>query len=183
MALAENVKKGGPYTKKERGERRREAYRLHFEYGYSINKISELMKINRNTIGNDIEYWYSKIAEHSTVFYPESIIVVTTERLDLQRTRLREYLDKISDIQEKLTIERLICDIDYKLTAIHQKIAESTRKLDERKTNYLNKHLEFTNNRGRYLTLGDKIGVSKEAREKIDKIIEEDKKNLWQRPC
>jgi hypothetical protein len=43
-------KRGGPYSKDEKVKRLDEVYRLHFEYGYSARKISELMKINRNTI-------------------------------------------------------------------------------------------------------------------------------------
>jgi len=48
-------KKGGPYSKKDRDSRIDEVCRLHFEYGYSAKKISELMKVNRNTINSDIK--------------------------------------------------------------------------------------------------------------------------------
>jgi len=47
-------KKGGPYSKQDRDSRIDEVCRLHFEYGYSAKKISELMKVNRNTINNDL---------------------------------------------------------------------------------------------------------------------------------
>ena len=50
-------KKGGPYSKDEKTKRLDEVYRLHFEYGYSARKISELMRVNRNTINGDIDYW------------------------------------------------------------------------------------------------------------------------------
>ena len=60
-AIVEEIKKGGPYTKKEQEERRDEVFRLHFEHGYSALKISELMKINRNTINEDIKYLYSQV--------------------------------------------------------------------------------------------------------------------------
>lgn len=40
-------------------KRQNEVYRLHFKRGYSAVKISEMMKINRNTINKDITYWYS----------------------------------------------------------------------------------------------------------------------------
>ena len=39
MALVENVKKGGPYTKKEQEDRRQEVFRLHFEKRYSAVKM------------------------------------------------------------------------------------------------------------------------------------------------
>jgi len=45
-SLQSNSKKrGGRYTKDEKLKRLDEVYRLHFEYGYSARKISELMKI------------------------------------------------------------------------------------------------------------------------------------------
>src|SRR5574338_502577 len=56
-------KKSGPYTKDEKIKRQNEVYKLHFEYGYSARRISEIMKINRNTINGDIRYWYAKASE------------------------------------------------------------------------------------------------------------------------
>ena len=56
-------KKGGPYNKKDREARRSEVIRLYFEYGYSAKKISEMMKINRNTINGDVDYLHDKIAK------------------------------------------------------------------------------------------------------------------------
>ncbi|MGI0008151.1 MAG: hypothetical protein ACRD92_00855 [Nitrosopumilaceae archaeon] len=63
MALVENVKKGGPYTKKEQEDRQQEVFRLHFEKGYSAVKISEILNVNRNTINEDIRHWYSQLAQ------------------------------------------------------------------------------------------------------------------------
>jgi len=62
MALVEQVKKGGPYTKKEQDDRRQEVFKLHFEKGYSAMKISEVLNMNRNTINEDIRHWYSELA-------------------------------------------------------------------------------------------------------------------------
>src|SRR2546427_6719750 len=57
------IKKGGPYDKKRRFFRRQEVYRLHFERGIPAIKIADLMKINRNTINNDIRFWFCTIAK------------------------------------------------------------------------------------------------------------------------
>lgn len=83
MALVQN-KKGGSYTKDEQDNRRNEVYRLHFEYGYSARKISDVMNINRNTINTDIDYLYSKISKNSSYLNAESFSIVTIERLDIQ---------------------------------------------------------------------------------------------------
>ena len=62
MALAEQIKKGGPYTKKEQEERKIQVYHLHFEENKSAVKISDLLNVNRNTINEDIRYWHSQLA-------------------------------------------------------------------------------------------------------------------------
>jgi len=90
-------KNGGPYSKQQLKKRRNEVYRLHFDHGCSARKISELMKINRNTINGDIKHWYSKVANSNDI-QPESALFAILERLDIQRTRIREYLDNTSAI-------------------------------------------------------------------------------------
>jgi len=87
-------KKGGPDSNDEKIKRQNEVHRLHFEYGYSARKISELLKVNRNTINGDIGYWYRKVAADYDFFNPEPYIIANIERLEAQRTRLRERLDK-----------------------------------------------------------------------------------------
>ena len=62
MALAEPIKKGGRYTKKEQEERKIQVYHLHFEENKSAAKIAELLNVNRNTINDDISYWHSQLA-------------------------------------------------------------------------------------------------------------------------
>jgi predicted DNA-binding protein (UPF0251 family) len=168
----------GPYSKKDKEARRNEVYRLCFEYGYSARKISDLMKVNRNTINSDINYLYSKLAKESAVFNPESAIIITTERLDVQRTRLREMLDNAPTIQEKLAIEKMIGDIDYKLTNIFQRTSESTRRIYDTSIDYLNEYLKSRNSNDRYLTFGDRLRLSSSAKDKVDKIIQEDRKKL-----
>lgn len=179
--IKEYGRKGGPHTKDEKIKRQNEVYRLHFEYGYSARKISELMKVNRNTINGDISYWYYKIAKHNTIFNPESIIVITTERLDIQRTRLREYLDKASTLQEKMAIERMILEIDLKMTHIHQRINDSERRLHDFGISYLNEYLKYSKKSDRFLPRFVQYRVSKTSYDKINKIIKDDEKNLWNR--
>ena len=86
--------KRGPYSKQELENRRNEVYRLHFEYGYSARKIAGFMKINRNTVNGDINYWYSRIAKNNSIFEPEYAVIFNLQRLEIQRSRLRERLDK-----------------------------------------------------------------------------------------
>jgi hypothetical protein len=62
MAVVLENRNGGPYTKKEQEQRRSKVYNLHFEKGQSAVRISETIKVNRNTVNEDIKYWYSQIA-------------------------------------------------------------------------------------------------------------------------
>jgi len=170
-------KKGGPYNEIEREKRRNEVYRLHFEYGYSARKISELMKVNRNTINEDINFWYSKICNNHNILNPEISMIVHLERLEIQRSRLREQLDKTKTFQEKMTLEKIIYDIDCKMLHVYSRTAESARRLTDFSTERINLWLKENKKSQRYLTLFDKISVSEKALDKINQIIKKDKKN------
>ena len=172
---SKNKKNGGPYTKNNKDKRRGEVYRLHFEYGYSARKISELMEINRNTINADIDYWYSKITKKFNVFRPEDKIITTLEKMDIQLARLREHLDKAKSISEKIAIERLIYDINSKMIYIHQKLLSSVIRNYESSVKMCNEILKKNKLPNRQVSPFDTISVSEKAREKIDKIIDEDK--------
>ncbi len=78
------------------------------------------------------------------------------ERLDIQRSRIREYLDKTSSISEKITIKKMILDIDYEIAQINQKIFESSRAIMDYTIGFLNEHLKQHNQKERYFTFGKK---------------------------
>jgi len=154
--------------------RRNEVHRLHFEYGYSAMKISELMKINRNTINGDIQYWNEEILKNTSIFNPEHIVIVNLQRLEIQRSRLRELLDKVESFQEKISLERLIFDIDSKILHTFNRLTESKKRMMDYSTDRMNNWLKEKNIDERYMTLSDKIMISPKALEKINKIIKED---------
>jgi hypothetical protein len=171
-----NSRKGGRYSKQDRDARRNEVHKLYFEYGYSARKISELMKINRNTINGDIQYWYSKIVNNNNIFNPEYSIINNIQRLEIQRTRLREQIDKTESFQERLSIERLIFEIDSKILHTYQKLADSSRRLLDVSSEWMNDWFKKNHKTERYITLFDTISVSETAKEKINQIINEDRK-------
>lgn len=171
-----HTKNGGPYSKLERDKRRQEVYKLHFEYGYPARKISELIKINRNTINGDIDYWYSKIYKKSgNIFNPESAIILNAQRLEIQRTRLREQLDKAKSFQERLALERLIYEIVCKILHTFNKLAESSRRILDESTERLNRWMKQNGKDSRYLSVFDRISVSSKAMKRIEEIIKEDR--------
>jgi len=122
MALAEPLKKGGRYTKKEQEERRIEVYHLHFEENKSAIKISELLNVNRNTINEDIRYWHLQLANEMKAQDLTAKMTKQIQRMEIQRDRLLEYLDVVENLDEKVKLERFISDIDNRFVQLYSKM-------------------------------------------------------------
>jgi len=167
-------KRGGPYSKTDRQKRRDEVYRLHFEYGYSALKISELMKINRNTINGDIQYWYAKVVKNWKKSGPEFLVIKNIERLESQRTRLRGYLNEAKNFQEKLALEKMILDVETKIAHTQLKLCSSMEKVHKLGTKWLNEWMEKNNRKDRYISYGDLMRVPSKSHEKIRRLLKED---------
>lgn len=58
MSISEPEKKGGRYTKKEQEERRLRVHQMHFEDNQPAVKIAEILNVSRNTVNEDIKFWY-----------------------------------------------------------------------------------------------------------------------------
>ena len=168
-------KKGGPYTKDEKLKRQDEVYRLHFQYKYSARKISELMKIPRNTINGDVDYWNGKICANSNIIDPEISVIINIHRFDIQYSRLRENLDKAENFQQRNAIEKMLFDIDCKIINTQIKLADSMKRIHRLGIDYLNDWLKENKKDDRCLTFFDTISVSKKAQQRISKIIKEDR--------
>lgn len=169
-------KKGGSYTKDEQRKRLEEVYRLHFEYGYSARKIAEFLKVNRSTINRDIIQWYTSIGKKWRHWEPETYVMNQIERLEIQRTRLRKQLDKVESFHEKIIVEKLILDIDMKITNFQIRVVEAGRNVYKEIENVINEWYEKEKNVKRVFSADKFIIVSKKAQEKMDKIYEEDMK-------
>ena len=127
MATVAEKKNGGPYTKDERTKRQNEVSRLYFEYGYSATKISEMMRVNRNTINGDIKYLYSNIKEELRQD-SEGFILKQIGRLESQRSRIvKKITEKNSDNDdnESMRHEKLLLEVDAKINNLLIRIRES----------------------------------------------------------
>ena len=120
-------KKGGPYTKPEQEKRREEVFKLHFEYGYPAVRIAKLLNVNRNTINEDIKRLCSEMYEESKATFSKDWLDKQFTRLELQRARLREELDKDISLKDRLQIEKLITNIDLSISSLIVKIESSRR--------------------------------------------------------
>ncbi|MHA7734017.1 hypothetical protein [Nitrosopumilus sp. S6] len=122
MALVEPTKKGGRYTIKEQEERRIQVYHLHFEENKSAVKIAEILNVNRNTINEDIKFWEKQFANDIKIYDLVSKIKLQIQKMEMQRERLHEDLEKIDIFSEKIIVEKFINDIDNKLIQFYSKI-------------------------------------------------------------
>lgn len=175
MALVSS-KKGGPYTKKQRIDRRNEVLRLHFEYGYPASKIAELMKINRNTISADISYGYSEFGKEWRNYDNDSLIMKQIRRLDSQRTRLLEELKIQENFKEKLAIEKMLFVIDSKITHIIITSDRQSEVIHTTVTHELNEWFKKHKMNTRFVPQTELKYTTKERRDVIRDIIDE--KNL-----
>jgi len=114
-------KSGGPYNENDRNHRRQEVYRLHFELGISALKIAEMMEVNRNTINSDIRFWYSTLEDEWKKISIKQWIMKQINRLEDQRSRLLEELEKQESASQKISIERLLLEIETRISHIMMK--------------------------------------------------------------
>ena len=168
--------KGGPYTKKQRIDRRSEVYRLHIEKGYSATDISNLMKVNRHTIDSDISYWYTKLADDWDKQLTDSWYMKIINRFELQVSRLTKYLEDATTLENKLSIEKLLLETNSRIIDHVNKIETSSLKVTQLTLDKIN---ELSKNHGLGFGLLDHHMIDKvspEAYEKIMKILDNDKK-------
>ena len=167
-------KKGGPYTKNEKMQRQNEVYKLHFEHGYSAVKISDMMRINRNTINSDISHWYTSLAEEWDSYDIESWYMKQVHRLESQRSRIFEELSKTEDASARLSIEKMILDIDTKLMNFISKSSLAVTFAHNGAVTWVNNWAK-KNNIDLELMDAMKMNVaSSDTTEKIKKLLKDD---------
>ena len=114
-------KQGGPYTKNEQDERRNKVYNMYFEKGYSAIKIAMELKVNRNTINQDVKFLRSELTQKDQI-KPAIWLLEQKEHLEQQKDRLIELLETTKDFEHRLRVEKIILDIEGKITNLVIKI-------------------------------------------------------------
>lgn len=115
MALDEQIKKGGPYTKKEQDERRNQVFDLCFNKNYPMVKIANILNVNRNTISEDVKYWQMQIAEEIENVDVSTWISSHILRLETQKIRVLEQAEKTDQPQAKLGFEKMAFELENKI--------------------------------------------------------------------
>jgi len=170
------MKKGGRYSKKATRLRRERVAELHFEKGYTVVDISRMLDVNRNTITNDIRHCYSKLQQEYSGFNIETSFMVQRSRMETQRNRLVDLLGKQLDFKQRLTLEKIISDIDNKMIQAIAKIATTPDEVSKRAILIFNLWAKNQQPTFRGIMNQSLSRVSVEAHEKISKIMEDDKK-------
>ncbi len=173
--LAKPSQKFSPWTRSERRKRRSEVYRLHFEKGMPAVRIAEVMKVDRNTIKNDLKILYGKaIKDYSPDeldinFYLEKQLV----RLESQRDRLGTYLADSTDVNDKIAIERLIADIDFKLLGSVAKVEFGYLKFWDEVMKRVNSIAEQHKINGRFTSIFELYQISVASGKRLSELRKE----------
>lgn len=170
-----NKQKFAPFTKSQRRKRRMEVYKLHFEHGVPATRIAELMKVDRNTINNDLKILYHDALND---YNPEDmslddILQKQLLRLETQRDRLGLYLSDTKNINDKIAIERLIADIDFKLIGAIEKLNHNIRRFWDEIIKEINRIAEDKKLDIRYTSLFELHKISVDSRKSLNKLREE----------
>lgn len=167
--------KFAPYTQAERKKRRKEVYTLHFEHGMPAARIAQLMNVDRNTVGNDLKFLYRQALSDYSIddMSLDDILEKQLVRLEAQRDRLGLYLSDVEDVTTKVTIERLIADIDFRILAAIEKINHNTGQFWDQIIRAVNKIAEGHNLSIRYTSLFELQKISIDSRKSLDQIREE----------
>ena len=125
MSTLQVAKKGGPYTKAQQEKRRTQVYEMHFEKGCSAVNIAAKLGINRNTVNDDIKYWYSEIALQIGQDNLGGVFLRQIERIEIQRKRLLDELEKQTDFDTRFRLEKLLFEIEHKVAILVSKMTDS----------------------------------------------------------
>lgn len=176
LDLVKPRQKFAPFTHAERKERRDEVYKLHFEHGIPATRIAEMMNVDRNTINNDLKILYNRaIRDYNSDKSFDDIIEKQLLRLETQRDRLGLYLCNAKDINSKITIERLITDIDFKVIGVMERLNQNIVKHYNAVIEQINKIAEKENLRTRFTSLFELYRISVDSRQDLDKL----KEKVW----
>lgn len=163
MSQIQSEKKGGRYTKKEQEERKLQVYHLHFEENKSAVEIAEILGVNRNTINDDIKFCFGQYENQSEIDI-RGKMTKQIHRMEIQRERYFDYLDEAKDLKEKIQLEKLITDLDNKLTQFFSRMFYSNKTIRPSSSN-----LEFDHDKEVREIVKDLILSRKEAN--VDFIV------------
>ena len=169
-------KRGGPYPKLERLNRRRRIFQLHFEQGYSIIEIAEKIRINRHTVSKDIEDWYKQLSKELETDY-SNLILKHTYRLETQRRKLLKQSETQNGFHECIILEKMITDIDFKIAHMKLKSMTTKEQIIKSVIDIANKIVSKSEVNSHWVNTAVLYKVSKMTEKKVMKLINDDQRN------
>jgi len=134
------------------------------------------MKVDRNTISNDVKILYKKaMRDHNSDMTYDDVIEKQLLRLETQRDRLCLYLCDIKDINSKIAIERQIADIDFKVIGLMERMNQNIIQHSNAVIQHVNKIAKDENLKTRYTSLFELYRISIDSRQDLDKL----KEKVW----
>jgi len=134
------------------------------------------MKVDRNTISNDLKILYKKaMRDHNSDMTYDDVIEKQLLRLETQRDRLCLYLWDIKDINSKIAIERQIADIDFKVIGLMERMNQNIIQHSNAVIQHVNKIAKDENLKTRYTSLFELYRISIDSRQDLDKL----KEKVW----
>jgi predicted DNA-binding protein YlxM (UPF0122 family) len=173
--LVRHRHKFAPFTRCQRTKRRMEVYKLHFQNGMPATRIAQLMNVDRNTINNDLKFLNRQALNDYNLddMSLDDILEKQLVRLEAQRDRLGIYLGESKDINNKIAVERLIADIDFRVLTTVEKINHNTVQFWDQIIMGINKMAANSNLDVRYTSLFELRKISIDSRISLDKLKEE----------
>jgi hypothetical protein len=173
--LVRHRHKFAPFTQSERRKRRLEVYKLHFDYGIPAVRIAEMMTVDRNTINNDLKFLYRQALSDYNLdnMSLDDILEKQLVRLEAQRDRLGIYLTDAKDVTSKVTIERLIADIDFRVLSAVEKINHNTVQFYDEIIKAVNKIAENKKLDVRFTSLFELREISIDSGISLNKLKED----------
>lgn len=167
--------KFAPFTRSQRRKRRIEVYKLHFEHGIPATRIAEMMRVDRNTINNDLKILYQmalKDYDPDDMSFSD-ILQKQLFRLETQRDRLGLYLTDAKGINDKVAIERLVADIDFKLIAVIERMNYNDVRIWQTVVKQMNRLAKEKKLDVRYTSLFELYEISVDSRKSLNKLKDE----------
>ncbi len=136
-----------------------------------------MMKVNRNTINSDINYWYSILSKEWNNYDTDSWCMKQVHRLESQRARLFKELEKVEGTSLKLSIEKMILDVDTRMMNFVSKSLSISETVRSNTANEVNKWAKENHQKFRLVEASSLWYASKKTTQKIEKLLEEDWNN------
>ena len=133
------------------------------------------MKVDRNTINNDLKILYHKALQdyNPADMNLDDILQKQLFQLETQRDRLGFYLCDSQDITNKIAIERLIADIDFKLIKVIEQMDKNIIRYWDEVLKRINQKAENEKLKTRFTNLFELRRISIESGESLSKLREQ----------